>query len=614
MRASAANNSKSRRAEITKRLRNTKPINLPGYHNRLVWVWLLLFIGQFGLIARLFWLQVNQGPKLGQMAKEQRTRKLSPKSARHSISDRNGNILAKDEPSFRLFVHPMMFNKSKADIAAQLSPVINMPVDELTRVFETGKTGIPVTRNISEESAAAVRKLALDGVELNQEWSRIYPQKDLMSSIVGYVDADHLGQAGLEYSLQTWLKAKPPAEQVSEDGNGYLLPNQFSLRPLNAEDLNLKLTLDTRLQWSATTALHKKLKQYNALRGAVVVMDVKDGSLLALVAEPSYDPTRFYKANPALFRNWAITDLYEPGSTFKPINIAIALEAGAIEPNTIVYDEGNISVGGWPIQNNDGSSHGAISITKVLEVSSNIGMVHIMERVKRATYYDALKKIGIGAMTGTDMPFETAGTMKGREQFIDYPIEAATNSFGQGFSVTPIQMAQLHAAIANGGMMVTPHVTEGLFDPNGKLISKSNLIPPRRIFSEASTASVREMMASVVQNGTGQPAKIPGYRLGGKTGTAQKASGGAYQQSRITSFVATFPAQSPRYVIFAVVDEPKGDDAFGSTVAAPIVKSVIETLISVEGMPPAYPEEVKRPEALKKAEESKKEAPKVNTR
>jgi cell division protein FtsI (penicillin-binding protein 3) len=613
MRASAGNNSNSRRAEITKRLRNTKPINLPGYHNRVVWVWLLLLLGQFGLITRLFWLQVNQGPKLGQMAKEQRMRKLSPKSSRHSILDRNGNILAKDEPSFRLFVHPVMFKKSKADIATELSPIIKMPVDELTRLFETGKTGIPVTRNIPEDGAAAVRKLALDGVELNQEWSRVYPQKDLMSSIVGYVNADHLGQAGLEYSLQSWLMAQPPSAKVSEDGNGYLLPNEFSLRPLNAEELNLKLTLDTRLQWSATTALHKKLKQYNALRGAVMVMDVKDGSLLALVAEPSYDPTRFYKANPALFRNWAITDLYEPGSTFKPINIAIALDAKAIQPDTVVYDEGHISVGGWPIQNNDGSSHGAISITKVLEVSSNIGMVHIMERVKRATYYDFLKTIGIGEMTGTDMPSETAGTMKGREQFIDYPIEAATNSFGQGFSVTPIQMVQLHAAIANGGIMVTPHVTEGLFEPSGKLINKSNLIPPRRIFSKESTASVRKMMESVVQNGTGQPAKIPGYRLGGKTGTAQKASGGTYQRSRITSFVATFPAESPRYVIFAVVDEPKGDDAFGSTVAAPIVKSVIETLISVEGIPPSHPEELKRPEALKKSEEPKKTAAKVNT-
>ncbi|WP_404787715.1 peptidoglycan D,D-transpeptidase FtsI family protein [Altericista sp. CCNU0014] len=600
MSVSAAKNVKSRRAEIEDRLRKTKPINLPGYHQRLVWVWLLLFLGQFGLIGRLIWLQANQGSQLQQKARAQRTLKLAPKMARHPIVDRNGNLLAKDEPTFRLFVHPVMFKKTNREMAAALAPIVKLSEDALMKLFESGKSGIPVASNISEAQAGELRKLNLDGFDLDQEWHRAYPQKDLMSSIVGYVDAEHKGQAGLEYSLQSWLQAQPSLAPVSEDGNGYLLPDRFPLRPLNAEELSLKLTLDTRLQWSATTALHKKLKQYNALRGAVMVMDVKDGSLLALVSEPSFDPATFYKADPALFRNWAIADLYEPGSTFKPINVAIALEAGAIQPDTVVYDEGHISVGGWPIQNNDGSAHGAISITKVLEVSSNIGMVHIMERVKRSTYFDFLKKIGIGELTGTDMPFETAGSMKDRAQFIDYPIEAATNSFGQGFSVTPIQMVQLHAAIANGGKMVTPHVTQGLFDPNGKLTSKTELTAPRRVFSEATTASVRKMMASVVEHGTGQPAKIPGYRLGGKTGTAQKAGGGTYRNARITSFVATFPAESPQYVVFAVVDEPKGDDAFGSTVAAPIVKSVIETLISIEGIPPSHPNELGRPAASSK--------------
>jgi cell division protein FtsI (penicillin-binding protein 3) len=551
-------------------------------------------LGQFGLIARLFWLQVREAPTLRQRAETQRTLKLSPREALHPITDRNGNILAKDEPTFRLFVHPFLFNKPKQEIAQKLAAILKIPANDLGKLFDSGESGIPVTREIAEETAESIRRLSFDGVELTQEWDRVYPQQDLFSGIVGYVDADHLGQAGLEYSLRTLLKAKPPSARVSEDGSGYLLPNQFPLRPLNADALSLKLTLDTRVQWSAYTALQKKLKQYNALRGTVIVMDVQDGALLALASEPSFQPDRYYEEDAALFRNWAIADLYEPGSTFKPINIAIALDAGAIQPDTVVYDEGHITVGGWPIQNNDGSAHGAIDITKVLEVSSNVGMVRIMERLKRATYYDYLKKIGIGAITGTDLPFETAGSMKDRPQFVDYPIEAATNAFGQGFSVTPIQMAQLHGAIANGGKLVTPHVTQGLFDPEGKLISKPNLIPPRRVFSEKTTASVRQMMDSVVQNGTGQPSKIAGYRLGGKTGTAQKAGSGTYQNVRITSFVALFPADKPRYVVLAVVDEPKGDDAFGSTVAAPIVKSVVETLINIEGMPPTHPAELQK--------------------
>ncbi len=586
--------SKARRAEIETRLRKAKPVNLPGYQGRLIWVWLALVLSQFGLLGRLFWLQVIDAPQLKQRAQAQRLTKLPPKISLHPIVDRNGNILAKDEPTFRLFAHPFLFKKDKTQIAEVVAPIVNLSVEEVGKLFGSGDSGVPIARYLNSESADRLQALKLDGLELNQEWHRTYPQKDLMSGIVGYVNADHVGQAGLEYSLQSLLKAQPPSNLVSEDGRGNLLPNQFPSRPLNADQLTMKLTLDTRLQWSARTALYKKLNEFKAKRGSVIVMNVQDGSLLALASEPSFDPAQFYKADPALFRNWAIADLYEPGSTFKPINVAIALDAGAIQPDTVVFDEGHISVGGWPIQNNDGSAHGAINITKVLEVSSNIGMVHIMERMKRDIYYKYLKDIGLGEITGTDMPFETAGSMKEKAQFVDYPIEAATHSFGQGFSVTPVQMAQLHSAIANGGKMVTPHVTQGLFDPNGKQISKPNLIPPRRVFSEKTAASVRKMMDSVVQHGTGQPAKIPGYRLGGKTGTAQKAAGGTYQNSRITSFVSFFPTEAPKYVVFAVVDEPKGDDAFGSTVAAPVVKAVLETLISVEGIPPSHPQELQK--------------------
>ncbi|HEY9825967.1 MAG TPA: hypothetical protein V6D19_10995, partial [Stenomitos sp.] len=220
-------NPKSRRTEIQSRLRNTRPVNLPGYRQRLIWVWVLLCLGQCALVARLFWLQIIKAPTLRQDAEAQRTLKLSPKVALHPIVDRNGNILAKDEPTFRLFVHPFLFNKEQQEIAKQLSTIINIPEEQLLKLFTTAKSGIPVTRDLHEDSAAKIRDLRLDGVELTREWTRTYPQKDLTSGLVGYVDAEHLGQAGLEYSMQALLKAKPPSTVVSEDGNGYLLPNQF---------------------------------------------------------------------------------------------------------------------------------------------------------------------------------------------------------------------------------------------------------------------------------------------------------------------------------------------------------------------------------------------------
>jgi cell division protein FtsI (penicillin-binding protein 3) len=322
-------------------------------------------------------------------------------------------------------------------------------------------------------------------------------------------------------------------------------------------------------------------------------MDVKDGSLLGLVSEPSFDPEKYYEAkSPSQFKNWAVSDLYEPGSTFKPINVAIALDLKAIQPDTVVYDEGNIVVGGWPIQNNDGVGRGPLTITQVMEYSSNVGMVHIMERLKPLEFYDFLKRLGLGEVTGSDLPFETPGQIKDRKQFEEYIIEPATTSFGQGFSVTPLQMVQLHAAIANGGKLVTPHLVQGLYDPEGRQIVAPNLMSPRQVFTPETAEQVRKMMGSVVENGTGQASKIPGYRLGGKTGTAQKALNGTYTNERITSFVSFFPLEQPRYLVFAVVDEPQGANAYGGTVSAPIVKSVLENLITIEEIPPSHPQEI----------------------
>ena len=599
MRTSAPPSSSRHRTQSpakTQAVQSTKPVNLPGYQRRSMLVGGLLGLGLIGLVVRLVWLQIYAAPNLQARAVAQRAVQLSPKVALHPIVDRSGNVLAQDEPLFRLFAHPIIYRDNAEQhqkIVDRLAPLLKMPPAELDKLLRSGESGIPIANDLPEELATQIRELGLDGLELTQEWQRQYPQSDLTAGIVGYVDAEHIGQAGIEYSLRSLLTVKPSTGLVSKDGTGWLLPDGFAQRPLNADESTLRLTIDTRLQRSARMAIQKQIKAFNALKGTLIVMDVQDGSILALASQPTFKPEKFYESNPSLFRNWAITDLYEPGSTFKPINVAIALSEKVIEPNTVVYDEGNISVGGWPIQNNDGTGNGPINITRVLEVSSNVAMVHIMERLNRTKYYEHLNDIGIGSVTGTDLPFETPGQLKDKQQFVDYIIESATAAFGQGFSVTPLQMAQLHAAIANGGMLVTPHVTDGLYDTNNRLLTQPDLMKPRRVFTQAAADRVRQMMGSVVQNGTGQPAKIPGYRLGGKTGTAQKADNGAYINARITSFVALFPLDKPKYVVIAVVDEPKGANAFGSTTAAPAVKSVIETLISVEGIPPSHPEELK---------------------
>ncbi|NCJ05494.1 penicillin-binding protein 2 [Synechococcales cyanobacterium C] len=593
-----ASSSRSRRQQIRARIQARQPANQPGYRWRTWLVWCVLFVGQLGLSARLVWLQVNEAPRLKQYAQGQQLALLAPRTKRHPIVDINGQLLAKDEPIFQLFVHPYLMeehNEDPAVVAAKLGEILGTPATELLDLFQTAESGIPVQDRLPEDVAEKIWRLGINGVDLLQKWQRRYPTQELTAGILGYVDFENQGQAGLEYSQNGLLEAESRPWLISRDGMGLTLPDRFPLEPLNSQDLTLKLTLNTRLQWAARTALAKKMQEFNASRGTVIVMDVQNGSLAALVSEPSFNPEEYYKADPALFRNWAVTDLYEPGSTFKPINVAVALELGGIEANSVIFDEGRITVGGWPIQNNDGMGRGALTITQIMEYSSNVAMVRMMERVKATAYFDFMKKLGLGQMTGTDLPFETAGQFKERQQFVDYGIEPATTSFGQGFSLTPLQMAQLHGAIANGGILVTPHIIDGMYNIEGERVQSMNLIKPRRVFSQKNADSVRQMMGSVVANGTGQSAKIPGYRLGGKTGTAQKAIDGVYSNERITSFAASFPLEEPQYVILAVVDNPKGGNAYGSTVAAPIVKEVIEAVIAIQGIPPTHPEEMTQP-------------------
>ncbi|NEP64065.1 MULTISPECIES: penicillin-binding protein 2 [Moorena] len=555
-------------------------------------IWVIMMAGGSGLLLNLYRLQVSEGSSLEEKARRQQMVYMRPFVPRRPIVDRKGNVLAIDRPVYTLYAHPKLFKKSLQEIAALLAPMIKKTPTDLEERFGKRKSGIRLGNTIPEAIADQISRLNLDGLELIRQYSRFYPQNELASDVVGYVNIfDHRGQAGLEYTQEKFLEREIRNIRLSRAGNGALMPGHVPEGFMHLDDLRLQLTIDTRLQRAARSALKQTIKKFNAERGSIIVMNVHNGSLLALVCEPTYNPNQYSKFDVSLFKNWALSDLYEPGSTFKPLNVAIALETGTITAQSLFNDTGKIQIGAWPILNHDYKSVGArgmINPSKILQHSSNVGMVRMIRKMKPEVYYDWLEKLGLKQKVGIELPAETAGQLKSKYKFKVSPIEPATASFGQGFSLTPIQLTQMLGALANGGKLVTPHVVRGLFDTKGNPHWQPRRPVPRRVFSPNTTRTVVEMMETVVTDGSGKASRIAGYRIAGKTGTAQKASptGGYYSDAKITSFVGILPVESPRYVILAVVDEPQGI-AFGSTVAAPLVKSVIEALISIERIPPS---------------------------
>ncbi|GBF87133.1 peptidoglycan glycosyltransferase [Aphanothece sacrum FPU3] len=542
-----------------------------------------------GLSWKLYQLQIVQGAELQKKARSQQTVNLRPYIPRRSIIDSQGNVLASDHLEYILYVHPIQLKLPKEEIAAKLSEILeNQTPQQLLERFKERKTGVVIARGLPEGVTQRLRKLKLDGVELNEAYARFYPQEQMAADIIGYVDGDRHGQAGMELSQENLLERDLTSLYVRRTALGEIMPAFLPEDLLKSNDWQVQLTLDMRLQRAARSALQQQLKKFNAKRGAVIVMDSSDGSLLSLVCEPTFNPNQFYKSKVELFKNWTVSDLYEPGSTFKPINVALALEAGVIEPNSVFNDSGLVTVDGWKIYNASKAGNGNINVAKVLQVSSNVAMVQMMRRLSREDYYNRLQKLKLNQKTGIDLPGEASGHLKSKDVFTSQGIEQATTSFGQGFSLTPMKLVQLHGALANGGKLVTPHLVRGLVDVDGNLHWKPNH-ETHSIFPPKVTQQVVNMMETVVNSGSGEVSKIPGYRIGGKTGTAQKAGprGGYLPNAKITSFVAILPVQSPRYVVLVVVDEPKGGNTFGSTVAAPVAKLVMDALISLKGLPPS---------------------------
>ena len=562
--------------------------------SRMVMVFLALCLALGTVGANLFRRQILQGPTLQQRARERQSQRSRALAERRSIVDRNGELVAFDDRRLRIWAHPNNFRlmgdpphqlRSRAEISALLAPLLPLTRRELERRMAGRVSGIRLVENLDAELARSIAQLGISGIDLEFYPYRTYPQGPAFANVVGFLDSDRRPQAGLELSQNRYLE-RPERNQLRQfSATGQLLPRDLAPGSFHRDELQLQLTIDGQLQRIAHQALSDALKRWKASRGAVIVMDVRDGSLLAISSAPGYDPSRFWVADPKLYREWSVEDLFEPGSTFKPINLAIALQEGAIEADSTVVDKGYLQIGGWPLFNHDRKANGTIDMAKVLQVSSNIGMVQVMSQLSADVYWQWLDALGIAATPDTDLPGAQAGMVKPRKLFTTQPIEPAVAAFGQGFSLTALKLLQLHAVIANGGRMVSPHITRGLRDAGD--VAAEGQAPGRQIFDPGVTALVSGWMESVVTDGSGRAVAMPGYRIAGKTGTAQKAENGAYRDNAvIASFVAHLPVESPRFALLVVIDEPKGPHVYGSSVAAPIAARLIDQLVLLQQLPP----------------------------
>ena len=580
-----------------KRGRHTVVPIQPLSSGRLLTVYGLLVAALFGLAGRLAWLQIVQADRLQARARAIQTHTVPPLRQRRTIVDRMGRLVAIDEERFTLWAHPRYFNlpgddpqavRPAEDVVARLATVLAQPREKLLAAIGERRSGVKLASDLDADTAQRVRDLGISGLDLEPYPQRVYPQGSLFANVVGFLNLERVPQAGLEQSRDRDLRRQETTFTMRRGADGTPLPDGIQAGSLYGDDLRLQLTLDARLQQVAQTALSRQVKQWNAKRGAALVMDARTGEMLALVSTPTYDPNRFWSYNPGLFREWSVQDLYEPGSTFKPINLALALQEKVIDPKGRINDVGQLNIGGWPIFNNDRSAYGVIDFPTVLQVSSNVAMVEAMSRMKRERFWKWLHTLGIDTMPDTDLPGAVAGQLKSRREFVGAAIEPAVASFGQGFSLTPLKLTQLHALLANGGRLVSPHITRGL--RSGDALASTSGNSGVQLLDPKVTRTVVNWMETVVQSGTGKAMRIPGYRIGGKTGTAQKAHNGVYiPGARITSFVAVLPINDPRYVVLVVVDEPQGGNAYGSTVALPVARQIVEALLVIERIPPTEP-------------------------
>jgi cell division protein FtsI/penicillin-binding protein 2 len=498
-------------------------------------------------------------------------------AARGSMWDRDGWLLAADRYEYRVVAAPNAV-KHPDTFAATVAPLLGLPVGEVAaKMSDPSASYVPLAEHVPYLAAKELRQLDLIGIDIEQVNRREYPLGQAAAHVTGFVLDDGRVAYGMESSADQVLRGRDGEQQGNYGSN----PRMFTA-PRNGRDV--VLTIDRELQVACADIVTQAVAKENATGGTVLVMEPSTGAVLCSASVPTYDPNHYADATDEQYRDPAVAEVFEPGSVLKPITLAAAFEAGVANRDSTYVDEGTLEVAGITISNWDRTPHGVTSMTELLQYSLNVGAVHLATALGTDRFYAALARFGFGAPTGVDMNGEEAGIVHWPDEPHWYPGNLATNSFGQGLAATPIQVTAAVAALVNDGVLMTPHFLLGTVGPSGDIEYVAPR-PVRRVVSTATARAVRDLMVEVVRGRVTQAA-VPGYVVGGKTGTSQVPAGDAYDpEATIASFIGFMPADAPRFVAFVKLDRPTTTQ--GSDAAAPVFREVAEACVETLGMAPS---------------------------
>lgn len=581
---------------------------------RLVIILILACVLFLALTFRTGYLQIIKGDWLSTRAIDQQTREIPIEPKRGTIYDRNMKEIAVSVTKYTVWCKPVEV-KDKEAAAKQLAEILGKEYDDVYKSVSKKNTAlVKVQRWIDDETASKIREAKISGIWVAEDNQRYYPYGNFAAYVLGHTSADSEGIAGVEMQYNKRLKGTAGKLIVSTDASGREIPQGLEQYYEPVQGNGLVLTIDEVIQHYTENAAQKAYEINNAKRVTVISMDPKTGDILSMASKPDYDPNDsrtpiypyyeeeldkydekdkingYYK----MWRNPAVSDTYEPGSTFKLITSSAGVEEGVVKESDKFTCTGSLTIGGRKIKCwRHYNPHGEQTFAEGVQNSCNPVFMTIAERLGVAKMYDYVEAFGFMEKTGIDLPGEAKGIVYNEKNV--GPVELATMSFGQSISVTPMQLIRAISTLANDGKMMQPRVVKGYTDNKGNIIEEIEPKMIRQVVSEDTADRIMKIAESVVSQGGGHSAYIPGYKIGGKTGTAQKVVDGKYAQGKyICSFMGIAPTDDPKIVVLAIVDEPTGVSAFGSTTAGPIIKEIMNDVLPYLGVEQVYTEEEKK--------------------